>query len=193
MDNRSQSDTILRNVEEITALQELHKSARVISINGWVALVFVAALFCGILIWSFVGRLPVTVNGKGILLQDQAILGFFSLYSGQQIKAGMHATVSLDSVDSSRYGRIEGIVRHVPTYPVSADDLQQVPSRSLREFLTGGKLPTIMVEIEPIRNDQGLQWTSKKGPSGKLLEGSVGEVEVTLQIIKPIHYVIPKA
>lgn len=192
MDKPNSSDTILKNVEEITAFQELHKSVRVITIKGWVALAFIAVFFFAVVIWSFVGRLPVTVDGKGVLLETREILGFFSLYSGQQIKAGMHATVSLDSVDASRYGRIEGIVREVSTYPVSADDLQQIPSRSLREFLTAGKIPTIMVVIDPIRSDTGLKWTSKRGPKEQILDGSVGEVEVTLKIIKPINYVIPQ-
>lgn len=192
MDKPNVTDTILKNVEEISALQELHKSVRVITIKGWVALVFIAVFFVAVIFWSFVGQLPVTVVGKGILLQNEEILGFFPLYSGQQIKTGMHATVSLDSVDASRYGRIEGIVKEVSIYPISADDLQQIPSQSLRQFFTAGKIPTIQVVIEPVRTETGLQWTSKRAPKGPLLDGSVGEVEVTLKIMKPINYVIPQ-
>lgn len=192
------NDTILQNVEQITALQELHKSIRVITIKGWLSLVFIALFFFGALFWSFVGKLPITVEGKGIILQDQTIFGFFPLFSGQQIQNGMRATVSLDSVDTSHFGRIEGVVKKIYHYPVNEEDavMQEVPSASLREYLIQGPVPTILVVIEPLRDSRaatGLQWTSKTGPKGPILEGSVGQVEITLKTIKPINYVIPKA
>ena len=198
MSNNEPNDKILQSVEQITALQELHKSASVITIKGWVALVFIALFFFGALFWSFAGRLPITVEGKGTLLQDQTILGFFPLFSGQQIKVGMRATVSLDTVDTSRYGRIEGVVKEVYPYPVSKEDarLEEIPSASLREYFTQGDVPTILVVIEPLHDSEtwtGLQWTSKTGPKERIPNGSVGQVEITLKTIKPINYVIPQA
>ncbi len=195
MDKRQFTDTILKNVEEITAFQELHKSARVITIKGWIALVFAALFFVCVVVWAFIGKLPIIAAGKSILLENQRVLGFFSLYSGQQIQKGMYATVSLDTVDSARFGRIKGVVREVSIYPVSANDLLEIPSQPLRGYLTAGKLPTIMVEIELLKDEKtktGLQWTTQTGPQEPLLEGSVGEAEVTLKIIRPINYVIPK-
>ncbi len=194
-------DVIVKGAEQIASLQELHKTIQVITIRGWVALLFVLVFSFAAVCWAFVGKLPVAVDGKCILIEEApkqyAIYGFLPLFSGQQVKAGMQVNIALDSVDASRYGKIEGIVREVITYPVSAGDpiLDKIPSASLRHYFTEGDLPTIMIVIEPTLDSTaktGLKWTSVHSPSGPIPNASVGEAQIILRTIRPISYVIPE-
>ena len=200
--NDHPKDAIIENVEQITSLQELNRTIHVITIKGWLALVFVALFCLAAILWAISGRLPVTVNGKCVALYEEdgvrlKILGFLPLFSGQQVEKGMAAKISLDAADSSIYGEIEGVVQDVIPFPVNAEDpaVLQIPSSSLRNYLTQGPLPTILVVIEPIYDPETpsrVKWTSKTGPLKPVLEGSVGNVDIILKTIKPISYVIPK-
>lgn len=133
---------------------------------------------------------------KLALPSDFKILGFFSLFSGQQIQPGMEARITLDTVSPERYGMVKGVVKEVLPYPIGLFDsyMQHIPSKSLKEYLIDGSLPTILVVIAPILNPaapSGFQWTSKQGPPLQIRSGTVGEARVILENVRPISYVIP--
>lgn len=186
-------------LEQIASVEDLHRTLDVVSIKGWVAVLFFVLLAVGTVVWAIAGSLPVTASGKCIALpegENLKILAFLPLFSGHQIRAGMGAKAALDTVNTGRYGMLEGVVKEVLPYPVSASDplLEEIPSPSLRDYLVKGELPTILVVIEPYvdtTSPSGFKWTSKRGPATLITPGSVGQVQITLQMIKPISYVIP--
>jgi hypothetical protein len=195
-------DTTLASIEQITSMEDLHKTLRIVNIRGWLSFAFIALIVVAAIVWAFVGRLPVSVTGKCVVVHGEngfplTILGFVPLLSGQQIHPGMEAKILLDSIDTARYGMIEGRVQEISSYPIDAKTsvLQQIPSASLREYLTEGSAPTTLLVIEPVLDPQtvsGLKWTSKTGPPTPVTEGSIGEAIVILKTLKPISYVIPQ-
>lgn len=124
------------------------------------------------------------------------VLGFVSLYSGQQIKPGMDVKISLDTVNTAKYGTIRGKVEQVLIYPVDLEGYysQKIPSESLRKYLINGPLPTILVIITPILDEDTISrfaWTSKTGAPIHIEPGIIGAFRVTLDSITPISYVLP--
>ncbi len=128
--------------------------------------------------------------------ESLTILGFFPLYSGQQIKNGMKANISLDQVDAARYGMAKGIVTEVLDYPIAPDDyyMQKIPSAPLRTYLISGSTPTIGVVVKPEidpHNPSGWKWTSEAGPKQAIPPGSIGEMRIILDQWKPIAFLFP--
>ncbi len=201
MADQEPKDTILRGIEQITSLEDLYKTVRIITIRGWVAIIFIALFAISSMTWSFLGKLPITISGKCVVVQDQSsqeltIFGFVPLFGSEEIHPGMKAMVTLDSINSSIYGIMEATVLEISRYPVDplAPQLDPIPSMPLKEYLTQGKAPVTLLIIKPIvdpKTDQ-IQWTSKKTPPTPISDGNVGMVQVILNVIKPISYVIPE-
>ncbi len=201
MTDQEPKDTILRGIEQITSLEDLYKTVRIITIRGWVAIIFIALFAISSMTWSFLGKLPITISGKCVVVQDQSsqeltIFGFVPLFGSEEIHPGMKAMVTLDSINSSIYGIMKATVLEISRYPVDplAPQLDSIPSMPLKEYLTQGKAPVTLLIIKPIvdpKTDQ-IQWTSKKTPPTPISDGNVGMVQVILNVIKPISYVIPE-
>lgn len=191
-------DTIVEGAEQISSLQELHKTIQVISIRGWIALFFAFVFVVIALVWAFVGKIPIAVDGKCILLEkgtgESVVYGFFPLYAGQQVVEGMKGYISLDTIDPNKYGKIEGAVLRIRPFPVSEGDeaLEIIPSTSLRHYFTEGELPTIMVEIQPLKDGGKFKWTSANGPTFPIPNASVGDAQIILKTVRPISYVLPE-
>jgi len=188
------------SVEYIASIEHLDKALTVVTIKGWLFLLFSIILSVGIVVWAFLGVIPVAVSGKAIVFNSNSssleIYGFISLLEGPSIQPGMEARCALNAVDSSVYGMIKGVVKQVLPYPVSVGDpfMQQIPSESLRQYLVKGELPSMLVVIDPILDTKtfsGFAWTSGDGPSIHVEPGMIGSVFITVDKIKPISYVIP--
>ncbi len=195
------SDSIKKEVGQITALGEAHSQVRLITIKRWFATSLLLFFALVAVYWACTGHIPVTSGGKCVILDQGGktrLLGFFSMFEAESIHAGMEALVDVGGIDSSQFGSLRAHVASVSSYPVNADSpaLSLIPSQVLREFLTRGKVPQVLVELEPVSNSEfpsGLEWTSRPGPPHQISSGSVGEVQVILKKVRPISYVIPEA
>ncbi|QVL56981.1 MAG: HlyD family efflux transporter periplasmic adaptor subunit [Simkaniaceae bacterium] len=123
------------------------------------------------------------------------VYGFIPTQVGERIQQGMHVTIDLHAVDTQKYGQLEGVVKQVAPYAVSATSaqLQVIPSQQAREDLTKGasmELIIIQPKLDP-QNKSGLAWTYGKGPPDLLYPGSMGTVRVTIENKRPISYLIP--
>lgn len=73
----------------VKALNQLQKPddldllMRVTKLRGWIALGALGALVAGIIVWSFVGRLPVQVEGKGLLSRPDGVTQVDTTVGGQ--------------------------------------------------------------------------------------------------------------
>jgi HlyD family secretion protein len=85
-------------LERLSAPERLDQGLRIVGRPTWVALLALAVLVVGGLIWSVVLRVPVTVPGQGILLSPGGLLDVtadnpgrllsFSVAVGDKVKAG---------------------------------------------------------------------------------------------------------
>ncbi len=121
---------------------------------------------------------------------------FIEVGMGEKIEKGMPAYISLLSIDSQKYGQIEGKVLRVLPYAASlrAQQLAGIPSTIIREYLSVS--PTsILVVIAPTEDrstPSGYKWTTKSGPPiDDIHPGAIGTTRIILQSKKPIRYVLP--
>jgi len=138
-----------------------------------------------VLLWFQIGIDPSQVQ----------IYGFIPTGVGERIQPGMQVRVDLHSVDSQKYGQLEGVVKEVAPYAVSATStqLEVIPSKQVRTDLTkGGSVELVIIEPKlDFKNPSGLVWTVGKGPSDCLSPGSMGTVRITIENKRPISYLIP--
>ena len=70
-------------LERLSSPERLDQAVRVIRPQDWLVLGVVGALMAVGVIWSWVGRLPITVTGKGILMNPGRMVAVQSQISGQ--------------------------------------------------------------------------------------------------------------
>lgn len=59
-------------VEKLSSPSQLSKLLVVVRLKGWIVLVTLSAIICVILVWAFVGQIPIITTGNGILLAPDA-------------------------------------------------------------------------------------------------------------------------
>lgn len=142
-------------------------------------------------------QIAVAFQGEGPV-SDLRIIGFLPLFSGQKVRVGMEALAALGNANPEQYGMIRARVKEIFPFPVGTSEhyMQKIPSKELLDYLTdNGSMPTLLVIAEPIinlKNPSKLEWTSNEGPPYMIFPGSVGKIEIHLENVTPISYVIPK-
>ncbi len=80
------------SLERLSSPERLDRLLQVVNPKEWVALTCLGSLIIGGLLWSIFGRIPITVNGKGILIDPEQIVNLQSPLNGQlqnlKIKVG---------------------------------------------------------------------------------------------------------
>lgn len=72
-------------LERLSSPEQLDRLVHVTSPLGWLALVTTAALLLAVTAWGFLGRLPLTVAGPGVLLRQGGLSPVPVLVSGQLV------------------------------------------------------------------------------------------------------------
>lgn len=121
---------------------------------------------------------------------------FFPASQGDKIRTGMGCQISLDSINYSRYGYVDGVVSEVETFPISKKEIQNLLKNDLlaETFVKNASDSYIQAKItlahDP-RTVSGYAWSSEAGPPYPIYAGSVGKVIVRIAKNRPIYYVIP--
>lgn len=71
------------SLERLSSPERLDQLMQVVSPKDWLALIALSGLAIGGIIWSIVGRIPITVDGQGIFIQPRQVVDFQSSISGQ--------------------------------------------------------------------------------------------------------------
>ncbi len=71
------------SLERLSSPEQLDTLLIIVKLKGWIALACLIAITVALLVWSFVGRLPIAAEGRGILLDPGALEGVFSKSEGQ--------------------------------------------------------------------------------------------------------------
>ena len=82
-------------VERLSSPAQLNKLLIVVRLRGWIVLATLVAIILGIIVWSFVGEIPIITTGRGILLAPDAQFTLNSptdgIVSQVYVEAGSHA------------------------------------------------------------------------------------------------------
>lgn len=123
------------------------------------------------------------------------IYGILPFEDGSRIRAGMSVKVALSSIPLTQYGYLLGTVKEVFPYltPLEPGPLTMFPSEELQAYVSHQKA-FVIIKIEPLtdpKNPTHYQWTSTETPPYPIAEGVKGTVKVTLDIKRPISFLIP--
>ena len=115
--------------------------------------------------------------------------------TGDQVYKGMRAEITLDSVDSTRWGRVIGRVTGVAKLPATEKDIQTIISGdAFSQWLLKTSPVLVQVTIQPDSNPNnptGLEWTSGHGPDIPIDPGTLCNARITVEERKPIYYILP--
>ncbi len=81
----SNKDSIFRpaSLERLSSPERLDQMMQVLAPKDWLALMVFAGLACLGLTWSIIGRVPITVEGRGIFIQPRQMFELQSSIAGQ--------------------------------------------------------------------------------------------------------------
>lgn len=197
-----------RKRRETSAIENLDEAITVVGVKGWTFLAASLVLFIPLILWAFLGTIPIAVSGKCLLFNPSVsgpssgsgnleIYGFLPLFAAQRIQVGMEVECALDAIDTSQAGMLKGVVKEIFPFPVDLAEshMEQIPSQSLKEYLlSGSSVPLILVIAEPLADSKvsaEYSWTYKNAPHIPLQSGMTGTVTITLSRERPISYIIP--
>jgi len=115
---------------------------------------------------------------------------------GKKIKAGLEACVSPSTVRPEEYGYIPGQVAWVSSYPVTREYLlnelggnEQLVQRLLHD---GSAIELVVTLRADPASPSGFRWSSTRGPEVKVGSGTVCQVSIILERVRPIDLLFPR-
>ncbi len=87
-------------LERLSSPEQLDQLMQVVGPRSWLPLAALGGLTCVAIVWSIVGRLPMTVVGQGVLIRPQKIVVVQTLGAGQIL------TVNIQTGDAVKKGDV---------------------------------------------------------------------------------------
>jgi HlyD family secretion protein len=115
-------------LERLSSPERLDQMMQVVNRRAWLPLTTIGSLVVVAVIWSIFGRIPLTVNGQGVLIRPRNVVPF------QVASEGQIVTLNLKSGDRIKPGDVLGIINQ----PQLRQQLQQERSK-LNELLNQNK------------------------------------------------------
>lgn len=129
--------------------------------------------------------------------QQTKVVGvsYFPLGQGSQIKQGLKALVTPDTVQKSRYGGIVAEISEVSPFPVTTAGVASlIGNPEVARQLIGdneGKFEVIVELSQSSATISGYQWSSSQGPPLKFSLGTTTSVSVIVEERAPITFILP--
>lgn len=112
-----------------------------------------------------------------------------------ELAKGMSVTVTAAGTPTDVYGYLRGEVSAVATLPVTAATVQAtVGDKALVDELianTDGAPTRVVISLHRAATPSGYAWTRGSGPSYRLADGTLAELEVTTGSQQPIDFLLP--
>lgn len=119
---------------------------------------------------------------------------YVSAADGKKVRSGMEVDIVPSSVKKEEHGSALGLVAFVSDYPATYGGMfQLLKNEQLARSLSQNAAPyAIRAELIPDSTTvSGYKWTSGKGPPITIQAGSTCQGEITVELKRPIDYVIP--
>lgn len=199
------------SLERLSSPERLEQLMQVVRPKDWLYLATSGALLVLAVIWSIFGRIPVTVNGRGVLIlpqktaqfqslglgnsQSLVSLAYFTIGDGKRIQPGMKIMITPDTVKRETSGGILGEVTSVSSFPITKQSAAGlIGNAELADTLISqsGQMQVIaQLNLDP-STFSGYQWSSSKNsPYQKLSPGTTTSARVFLEEKAPIALVFP--
>ena len=182
--------SIFRKValERLSSPEQLDQLMQIVTLRSWLPLAALGGLLASGLVWSWVGRIPVTTTGRGVIIYGQDLeaplqgVAYFNAAEIAQIQPGMDVLLIPDVEGVQVAGGLMGKVKSVSNPPTTTIEAAR---QSALE-------PTYVevVTVPNMDNSGNYQWsngTSMMSP----IAGMPAIARVTLAKKRPISFVFP--
>lgn len=180
-----------------TGTENTKEMIRVVPSMFWLTIVGGIIILVSMLLWSIYGEIIETVRTKAIYLSSAEehgeILCFIPIIDGKRISEGMDVTVSMSSDQAQKYGSVSGQVTYVEPYVTGYDRIiELLGDQSMAQvFESNGPVVLVSVKLETSSSSvNGYKWSSAKGNSFHLSEGTLFNAIVVTDKNRPIDYVL---
>ncbi len=123
-------------LEQLSSPEQLDQLLAVTSRRSWLPLAVTGAALLGILLWSLLGRIPVTVDGRAILVYPRQVVSFQAPASGQIV------SIDVQVGDLVERGQTIGAINQ----PELAQRLEQERVRLSEALRRYGQVDVLRVE-----------------------------------------------
>lgn len=130
-------------------------------------------------------------RGEG---DNRIVVCYVPVASGKKIHEGMEVMVYPSTINKQEYGHMEAEVISVDSYVTSTEDMRrQLGDEKLVEtFLSNGSVVEVTCKLRTSENTaSGYYWSSRKGASLQISEGTMVEANVVIEKKAPISMLIP--
>jgi HlyD family secretion protein len=118
---------------------------------------------------------------------------FIPLSEGKKIIPGMSVQVTPTTVKREEFGGIEGQVIEVSPLSVTQQAMTSLVGNPemLKGLMGEGGQIAVYTDLKPDATASGYRWSSSKGPTQQITQGTPTTVRITLESRAPITYVLP--
>ncbi len=102
-------------LERLSSPEKLDQTLKVVNPKAWLPLATAGSLVAVALIWSIFGRIPLTVSGRGVLIQPRRVVPFQSPSDGQVVE------LNIESGEEIKKGDVLGTI----SQPALVQQLEQ--------------------------------------------------------------------
>ncbi len=187
-------------LEQVSSPEQLDQLMQVVNLKNWLPLASIGFLLALAVIWSVVGRIPIFIESKGLLVEDtddskQLIsVSYFPIAQGKQIQVGDRILVIPETANIQEFGGLEATVTEVSPFPVTeASALKRVKGNpELADLVYTPASIEVFAKLQPNpTNNTGYQWSMSKGPDEKLSSETPATAKVMLTNRAPISFIFP--
>ena len=175
-------------LDRISSPEQLNEYMKVAGPGVWIMLCGLMVVFAAFFIWGVTGSIPETANISGTALapheRSMAVYCYLPISETKLLLEGMEVRVSPDYAPKEQYGYIYGKIKSISHSPVTADRIQAELGEHMKFlFVPSGNVIEVVIELET--QDGGLKWSSAKGASVDLIDGSSCALTVITAERKP--------
>ncbi|MBR3630525.1 MAG: NHLP bacteriocin system secretion protein [Oscillospiraceae bacterium] len=126
--------------------------------------------------------------------KNEVIICYAPVTQGRKLKPGMQAVIYPTTVNRQEYGHMDGTVISVSSFVSSSEEMmnQLGDAAMVQTFQQSGPVVKVVCELTPDPNTKsGYKWSSKKGASVEIPEGTIVQMDVVTEKKAPITMIIP--
>ncbi len=183
----SKLDSLNKRMDDLK--KQLHDSDIVNTVEGQVISVNVMK---GNYVQKGVEIAKILSMGKDV--NETGVIFYVPIEQGKMLTPGMKINVYPTTVSRQEYGHMIAVITNVSVYAASSEDMRKKLGNDdlVNRFLNSG----VPVEVDAYlikdgSTESGYYWSSKKGKGVKILEGTLCDSSITIELNKPITLVIP--
>lgn len=139
---------------------------------------------------SEIARLSSGMNSQ----EDNVVICYVPLNDGKKLRVDMPVMIYPTTVNKQEYGHMEARVLEIDEYVTSSAQMKNQLGDDLlvQSFTQEGPVIAVKCQMEKdAQSDSGFQWSSRKGRSVVLAEGTLVAADIVTERKAPIQMVIP--